>query len=177
MTHETAEVRTEIARLSRTLNTWMIEQGSDTLVTAESITGGGVASALTAVPGTSAYFLGGIVAYSNPAKHQLLGVPEAVLANPGAVSAPCAEAMATGARALFDATFAVATTGLAGPGGETARKPVGLVYVAVAVPDGVKVEEHHFHGDRESITDDAIQAALRLLHGEVRAWLDRDAPR
>ena len=165
-------VRADIERLATTLNSWLIDHGNVTLVTAESITGGGVAAALTAIPGTSSYFLGGIVAYSNPAKASLLGVPEEILANPGAVSEPCARAMAEGVCRVFDATFSVATTGLAGPGGETERKPVGLVYVAAHGPAGTFVEEHRFDGDRESITEEAIHAALCLLHGQVRQWLD-----
>lgn len=165
--------RQDIERLSSTLNSWLIDHDNVRIVTAESITGGGVAAALTAIPGTSSYFLGGIVAYSNPAKALLLGVPEAILENPGAVSEPCARAMARGALTAFDATFAVATTGLAGPGGETARKPIGLVYVAVAGPDGTTAEEHRFDGDRESITESAVHAALLLLHDRVRVWLDR----
>lgn len=166
--------RQDIERLSETLNSWLIDHDNVRIATAESITGGGVAAALTAVPGTSSYFLGGIVAYSNPAKASLLSVPEAILDNPGAVSEPCARSMAEGALDAFDATFAVSTTGLAGPGGETDRKPIGLVYVAVAGPDGTTAEEHRFEGDRESITETSVHAALLLLHGRVRAWLDRD---
>lgn len=165
-------VRDDIEQLASTLNSWLVNHGNVTLVTAESLTGGGVSAALTAIPGTSSYFLGGIVAYSNPAKASLLGVPEDVLRNPGAVSAPCAAAMAEGVRKVFDATFSVATTGLAGPGGETERKPVGLVYVAATGPNATTVEEHQFDGDRESITEAAVHAALRLLHDRVRIWLD-----
>ncbi|HEV2529248.1 MAG TPA: CinA family protein [Thermomicrobiales bacterium] len=171
------EIVEDIRKLSRTMNEWLGERNDVTIVTAESLTGGGVSAALTAVPGTSSYFLGGIVAYSNPAKHELLGVPEDILKNPGAVSDPCARAMAEGARRAFDATFAVATTGLAGPGGETGRKPVGLVYIAVTGPDGTVSEEHRFSGDRRTITDCAIEAALTLLGSEVDGWLKRDGGR
>lgn len=165
-------VRRDIEQLSTTMNGWLHGRDDVTLVTAESLTGGGVSAALTAIQGTSSYFLGGIVAYSNPAKAQVLHVPEAILANPGAVSAPCAEAMANGVRDVFSATFSVATTGLAGPGGGSARKPVGLVFVAVAGPDGTTVEQHQFAGEREDVTEQAIHAGLSLLHDRVRSWLD-----
>lgn len=165
-------VRHDIEQLAATLNSWLVDHGNVTLVTAESLTGGGVSAALTAIPGTSSYFLGGIVAYSNPAKADLLRVSEAILENPGAVSEPCARAMAEGVREVFGATFSVATTGLAGPGGETERKPVGLVYIAASGPEGTTVEEHRFDGDRESITEEAIHAALCLLHDRIRIWLD-----
>lgn len=165
-------VRRDIERLSTTMNGWLHGRNDVTLVTAESLTGGGVSAALTAIPGTSSYFLGGIVAYCNPAKASLLHVPQEILDRVGAVSAECAEAMANGVREVFGATFAVSTTGIAGPGGATARKPVGLVYVALAGPDGTTVEEHRFAGDREAVTGQAIHAALTLLHDRVRTWLD-----
>jgi PncC family amidohydrolase len=165
------EITRDVARLSAALNDWLTGRDDVTLACAESLTGGGVGAALTAVPGTSSYFLGGIIAYSNPAKHDLLGVPEDVLKNPGAVSEPCVRAMAEGARRVFDTTFAVATTGLAGPGGATGRKPVGLVYVGVAGPDGTVAEEHRFDGDRAAITEQAVESALALLHRELETWL------
>ncbi len=165
-------VRRDIEQLATTMNAWLHGGNDVTVVTAESLTGGGVSAALTAIPGTSSYFLGGIVAYCNPAKASLLHVPQTVLDSFGAVSAPCAGAMADGVRAVFDATFAVATTGIAGPGGATERKPVGLVYVAVAGPDGTTVEEHRFPGHREAVTEASIHAALTLLHDRVRIWLD-----
>lgn len=134
-----------------------------TIAAAESCSGGEVAHRITAVPGSSAYFLGSIVAYANGPKHRLLGVPEVILETKGAVSAECAGAMAEGARRAFGADVAVATTGIAGPGGATLRKPVGLVYLAVAWPDGAIVEEHRFSGDRGAIVAAAADAALRLL--------------
>ncbi|HWK79882.1 MAG TPA: nicotinamide-nucleotide amidohydrolase family protein, partial [Thermomicrobiales bacterium] len=112
------------------LFTLLGEQTAITLGTAESCTGGNVAHHITRIAGSSAYFLGGIVSYANAVKHGVLGVPEAVLRNPGAVSEPCARAMAEGARQVLGTTLAVATTGIAGPGGATAFKPVGLVYIA-----------------------------------------------
>jgi PncC family amidohydrolase len=139
------------------------------LATAESCTGGNVAARITAIAGASDYFAGGIVAYANDAKANLLGVAPATLATRGAVSAECAREMAGGARRALGADFAVATTGIAGPGGATARKPVGLVYIALAGPDGVVAEEFHFPGGRATITDAATEAALlMLLHGVKR---------
>ena len=101
------------------------------LALAESCTGGLVGSRITGVPGSSRYLLGGVVAYHNRAKVAVLRVPRGMLARHGAVSAPVAAAMARGARRIFNAEIAVAVTGVAGPGGGSAEKPVGLVYVAV----------------------------------------------
>ena len=134
-----------------------------TLATAESCTGGNVAARITAISGASDYFLGGIVAYANEAKINLLGVSRETLATRGAVSAECAREMAEGARRALAADFAVSTTGIAGPTGATARKPVGLVYVALAGPDGTRVEEFHFPGGRAIVTDAATEAALLML--------------
>ena len=134
-----------------------------TVATAESLTGGNVSSRITAISGSSGYFLGGIVAYSNEAKASLLGVSEETLATRGAVSAECAREMAEGARRAFGADVAVATTGIAGPGGATERKPVGLVYIALASPDGVTTEEFHFPGGRAVVTDASAEAALLML--------------
>lgn len=145
------------------------EGDQGTVATAESLTGGGVTAALTSVPGSSAYVLGGIVAYANAAKVTLLGVPQEILDRRGAVSAECAEAMAVGTRRAFGATWGVATTGIAGPGGATARKPVGLVYVAVVGPGLARVEEHSFRGDRRAVTAAAVRAALRLLLAAVES--------
>ena len=134
-----------------------------TLAAAESCSGGNIAARITAIAGSSDYFLGSIVAYSNEAKASLLGVSEETLATRGAVSAECAREMAMGARRAFAADLAVATTGIAGPGGATERKPVGLVYIALAGPDGVQTEEFHFPGGRAVVTDAATEAALLML--------------
>jgi PncC family amidohydrolase len=140
------------------------EQGAITLGTAESCTGGNVAHHITRIAGSSAYFLGGIVSYANAVKHGVLGVPEDVLRNPGAVSEPCARAMAEGARRVLGTTLAVATTGIAGPGGATAFKPVGLVYIAIAAEGAeTRVEEHRFPGDREAVIAASTIRALELL--------------
>ena len=154
-------------RLSRLL----ADGPSATIATAESCSGGEVAHRITSVAGSSAYFLGGVVAYSNEAKRTLLGVPQQVLDAVGAVSDACARAMAEGARRAFGADFAVATTGIAGPGGATTRKPVGLVYVAYAGPDGVACQQHHFAGNRTAVIDASAEAALRLLVERIETAL------
>ncbi len=134
-----------------------------TLAVAESCTGGLLASRITDVPGSSDYFLGGIVAYSNEVKKNLLGVPEEILGTLGAVSKECAERMAQGARELFGADLSLAITGIAGPGGGTEEKPVGLVYVALATPQGALVRRFKFEGARKANKWSAAEAALGLL--------------
>ncbi len=131
-----------------------------TLGTAESCTGGGVAAALTAVPGASATFLGGIVAYANSVKRGCLGVPAEVLDTHGAVSEPCARAMAQGARRALGVDVAVAITGIAGPGGGTPDKPVGTVDFAWAGPGFEDTARHHIPGDRERVRRTAAVIAL-----------------
>lgn len=138
---------------------------------AESCSGGEVAHRITAIAGSSVYFLGSIVAYSNEAKIELLGVSPEIIETRGAVSEECARAMAEGVRRAFGADVAVSTTGIAGPGGATARKPVGLVYTALADANGVTCQEHHFSGDRKAVVDAAAEAALRLLVEHVTASL------
>jgi PncC family amidohydrolase len=143
------------------------DQEEITVATAESCTGGNVAGRITRIAGSSAYMMGGIVSYSNDAKANLLGVSREVLENPGAVSEECATLMAEGARRALDATFALSTTGIAGPSGGTARKPVGLVYIGVSGPDGTTVEEHHFAGDRAHVIASATARALEMLVAAV----------
>lgn len=134
-----------------------------TVATAESCTGGNIAYQVTSIPGSSGYFLGGVVSYANMVKRQVLGVPESVLDNPGAVSEPCARAMAEGVRNLVGADIAVSTTGIAGPDGGTARKPVGLVYIGLATASETIVEAHLFPGDRSAVIEAATARALELL--------------
>lgn len=145
------------------LNRLLVPDAPVTIAVAESCTGGAVAARIVSVAGSSDYFLGGIVAYSNEAKRRLLGVSAAVLATRGAVSAECAALMAEGARHAFGADIGVSTTGIAGPGGATARKPVGLVYIALATAAGAEAHEHHFAGDRAAIIAAATDEALSLL--------------
>ena len=134
-----------------------------TLVTAESCTGGGIGAALTAVSGSSAVFKGGIISYTNEVKNAILGVDAKLLEEKGAVSAPVAEAMAKGARVRLNADVAISVTGLAGPGGDDYGNPVGTVYIGYS--DASKTEARHFlfHGDRESVRNQAIRAALEWL--------------
>ncbi|MCX8006767.1 MAG: nicotinamide-nucleotide amidohydrolase family protein [Coriobacteriia bacterium] len=132
------------------------------IAVAESCTGGMIASAITDVPGASEVFVGGVVAYSNSLKTALLGVEEDLLRSHGAVSREVAEAMAHGALSL-GADFAVSTTGIAGPSGGTAAKPVGLVWVAVAAPDATNAYELHLRGDRQQVRQRAVVNALDLL--------------
>jgi len=134
-----------------------------TVATAESCTGGNIARQITSQSGSSSYFLGGVVSYANDVKHRVLGVPETILDNPGAVSEPCARAMAEGARALIGTDIAVSTTGIAGPDGGTARKPVGLVYIGLATASETIVEERVFPGDRAAVIEAATVRALELL--------------
>ena len=134
-----------------------------TLAVAESCTGGLLSSLITDVPGSSDYFRGGVVAYSNEVKERVLGVPRKILETVGAVSPECARAMAEGVRRLTNADLALATTGIAGPTGGTPQKPVGLVYVALAHPDGTEVREHRFAGTRRGNKYSAAHGALELL--------------
>ena len=139
------------------------------VATAESCTGGLVASCITDVSGSSGYFRGGVVSYSNEAKMSLLGVPAALLEAHGAVSAQVARAMAQGARERFQASLAVSVTGIAGPEGGTAAKPVGLTYLAVASEGGVEVRRYVWTGDRLANKEASARAALQLLLERVGA--------
>ena len=134
-----------------------------TLVTAESCTGGMVATRLTDVPGSSEVFVGAIVAYADEVKRDELGVPAEVLERHGAVSAEAAAAMAAGARERLRAAVAVAVTGVAGPGGGTPEKPVGLVYFHAAGPDGERAAEFSLRGDRDAIRRRSTVTALHLV--------------
>jgi nicotinamide-nucleotide amidase len=130
------------------------------VATAESCTGGLIAERITDVPGSSAYFLGGVVAYSNAVKTALLGVPELVLEAEGAVSEPVVRAMAEGVRARFGSDFGVATSGISGPDGGTTEKPVGLVWIALASAEGTHAESFVFQVDRSRHRRLSAQVAL-----------------
>lgn len=149
--------------LETRLNELLRDSPAVTIATAESCTGGEVAHRITSVAGSSDYFIGGVVAYANSAKKRLLGVPDGVLESVGAVSGACAIAMAEGVRRALGADIAVSTTGIAGPGGATARKPVGLVHIGLSTLDGSRQEEHHFPGDRRAVVEAAAERALELL--------------
>ncbi|MDO9519821.1 MAG: CinA family protein [Pseudohongiella sp.] len=145
----------------------LLHRQGERVATAESCTGGWVAQALTAVPGSSAWFEAGFVTYSNPMKRRILQVPVEYLEGsdaPGAVSEPTVEAMAEGARKLAAVDWAVATSGVAGPGGGTDKKPVGMVWIAWAgAGDRCDSEVFYFSGDRESVRYQAVEAALEGL--------------
>lgn len=134
---------------------------------AESCTGGLIAKRLTDVPGSSRYVKGGVVAYANDAKIRMLGVPAEAIRDHGAVSEPVVREMAAGAVSAFGAEAGLAVTGIAGPGGAMPGKPVGTVWFALALPDGVTSHEMHFPGDREAVRDAAADHALGLLVREV----------
>ena len=133
-----------------------------TLSTAESLTGGALASAIVSVPGASEVYVGGVVAYATELKVSLLGVPQEVVDRDGVVSATCAEAMALGARARTGADVGVATTGVAGPDPQEGRPP-GTVFVAVSGPDGSDVAVLALEGDRAAVRAATVDAALDLV--------------
>ena len=134
-----------------------------TLATAESLTGGGIGAALTAVSGASAVYKGGIISYTNAVKHKLLGVPMEILNEYGAVSAPTAKAMAEGARKELEADVAISVTGLAGPSGDEFGNPVGTVFIGYSDRNITTVKNCLFSGDRESIRNQTIEEALKLI--------------
>lgn len=138
-----------------------------TLATAESCTGGGIGEAITAVPGSSAVFKGGIISYTNEIKKGLLGVTDDTLLKVGAVSSQVAEQMAIGARAALKSDIAISVTGLAGPGGDEFGNPLGTVYVGYADADIVISKKLLFSGDRAQVRTAAKEAALKLLLSEL----------
>jgi nicotinamide-nucleotide amidase len=147
----------------------LLRARGETVAVAESCTGGGLAHRLTNVPGASAVFLEGFVTYANEAKQRALGVPAELIRQHGAVSTEVAAAMAEGARRVSGATYALATTGIAGPGGGTPEKPVGTVYLALASPDQpTHSRRHNFPGDRITFKDFTTQTALNLLRLHLR---------
>lgn len=139
------------------------------LATAESCTGGLVGAAITAIPGSSGFYLGGFITYADEVKRGLAGVPAEVLAAHGAVSAQVAVAMAEGARSRLGADLAVSVTGVAGPDGGSEAKPVGLTYVGVADGRGTDARRYVWPGDREANRQDSAVAALELALERVRA--------
>ncbi len=145
----------------------LLADNDRTLALAESCTGGLVGERVTSVAGSSAYFLGGVVSYSNEAKSQLLGVRSDLIEQHGAVSQPVAEAMAAGARQRFGATYGLSLTGIAGPGGGSDQKPVGTVWIGIATPQATRAQVYHLGTDREIIRERATSAALELLRREI----------
>jgi CDP-diacylglycerol--glycerol-3-phosphate 3-phosphatidyltransferase len=147
----------------------VLRRGRMTVSVAESCTGGLVGALITDQPGSSAYFLGGVIAYADEVKRDHLGVPGALLKRVGAVSPEVAEAMAAGARSRFGSTLSVGVTGIAGPDADGSGKPVGLTYIAVASPGGISSHEYTFDGDRWSNRRQAATRAISLLMEAARA--------
>lgn len=158
-------MQTELHDIGR----WLVSRDKQ-LAVAESCTGGLLAAAITDIPGASAWFERGLVTYSNAAKQALLGVPEAVLAQYGAVSEPTARAMVKGLLPFCD--YALSTTGIAGPGGATATKPVGMVCFGLGVKDAqgqrFYQQTQYFQGDRQAVRQQAIAFAVHWLHDVLK---------
>ena len=134
-----------------------------TLATAESLTGGGIGAALTAVSGSSAVYKGGVISYTNEIKHNVLGVQQYLLDRYGAVSSWVAGEMVSGVRKLQNADVAVSVTGLAGPGGDEFGNPVGTVYIGYEDRHRALVRHYCFEGDREAVRQQTVDAALALI--------------
>jgi nicotinamide-nucleotide amidase len=154
------------APLEEVVGRQLREQGR-TLAVAESCTGGLIGHRVTKISGSSDYFLGGVVTYSNQAKMDLLRVAAESLEKQGAVSAETAAAMARGVKQLFQADFGLAVTGIAGPTGGTPEKPVGLVFMGLASPNGVETRRHQFPGDRDMVKTLTAETALDWLRREL----------
>ncbi|MEX0429202.1 CinA family protein [Nocardioides sp. DS6] len=145
----------------------LLRAGGHTVATAESLTGGRLAALLTDTPGASQTFLGGVVTYATELKRSLLDVPQEVIDSVGVVSAECAEAMASGIKAIAGATYGLSTTGVAGPEPQEG-KPVGTVYVGIAGPGLVTSVRLQFSGERGEIQDATCEGALAELEGVLR---------
>lgn len=140
-----------------------LQKNKKTLATAESCTGGMLGMAITSMAGSSEYYLGGVISYANEVKQNVLNVPQEELENFGAVSKEVARSMALGVKNLLKTDYAISTTGIAGPGGATKYKPVGLVYIAIATNDDVFVYENNFSGNREEVREQTLKTGLKLL--------------
>ncbi|QQZ43294.1 CinA family protein [Pseudomonas sp. SK3(2021)] len=163
--NEITQLAAELGRRLQVLNTHV--------TTAESCTGGGIAEAITRIPGSSAWFEAGYVTYSNRQKTQQLGVPEALFASVGAVSREVVEAMVRGAQDKSRARFAVAVSGVAGPDGGSPQKPVGTVWLAWGVGEAVTAECRHFAGNRDEVRRQTVKAALEGLLQHAAAEISK----
>ena len=152
----------------------LLRERRRTVATAESCTGGLLAGRITNVSGSSEVFATGLVTYANESKRRLLGVPPGILASVGAVSAEVAQSMAERVRDLAGADYGIGVTGIAGPGGGTAEKPVGLVYIALSTPDGVTAKKNLFTGSRADVRYRTTQAALDMLRQAILSQELRD---
>lgn len=164
---DSSEYRQRATEMAQEVITLADRKGAK-LSTAESCTGGLIAGTLTAIPGSSAVVEGGIVSYSNTVKHAVLGVSNEDLDQFGAVSEQVAKQMAQGSRRGLDTTIAVAVTGIAGPGGGSAEKPVGTVWFGIDSPAGTATEACHFKGDRDAVRDQTVIHALELIHESLQ---------
>jgi len=165
-----------LAELAGILAATMATSGSR-LACAESCTGGLAAAAITGIPGSSEYFAGGVVAYSNEAKENMLGVSTQTIDQAGAVSEPTALAMASGAARAFGADFAFSITGVAGPGGGSEEKPVGTVWFGFYARGVVSAEVRRFAGDRAAVREAATAFALEKMADTARSTIALDNPR
>ncbi|MGH3509103.1 MAG: CinA family protein [Nocardioidaceae bacterium] len=155
------------AERGRRVHEALLARGA-TVACAESLTGGALAELFTATPGASATFRGGVVSYATEVKVDVLGVSAATVAAYGVVSEECAQEMAVGVRVLMGSTYAVSTTGVAGPDTQEGR-PVGFVCIGLAGPDGARSSRHRFPGGRAEIREAAVHRAADLLRGFVEA--------
>ena len=153
---------TEISRLRSQLSDALLHRRQK-VCTAESCTGGLIAKTFTDLAGSSDWFDRGFVTYSNAAKHEMLGVSASLIEDYGAVSEPVANAMASGALRRSEADYAIAVTGVAGPGGGSEEKPVGTVWIAVASADHLEAQCHQFDGDRAAVREATLVAGLEML--------------
>ena len=152
--------------LAKVVGDLLVERG-DTVAVAESLTGGLIGKMITDVPGSSAYYLAGPITYSDESKTELLGVRKETLAEHGAVSEEVCMEMAHGVRSRVGAVWGVSTTGIAGPGGGTPKKPVGLTFIGVAFDDGTHVKRIVYRGDRDIVRDRAANGALWILYNQI----------
>jgi PncC family amidohydrolase len=139
-----------------------------TLSVAESCTGGLIGGAITALPGVSRFFRGGVIAYENEIKRNILKVPKIALEKYGAVSSQTVLAMATGVKKLFKTDYSIAVSGIAGPDGGTKEKPVGLVWIGISTSDSTRAFRHVFRGNRSTVRSLAVKNALQLLIKQIK---------
>jgi PncC family amidohydrolase len=158
---------TSITLLAKNLGRFCVERKL-TLSVAESCTGGMIGAAITAIPGSSAYFYGGIISYSNKVKRSVLGVPQKIIDKKGAVSAETVKAMVIGVQRLCRTDCGIAVSGVAGPDGGTKKKPVGLVYVGIGLGKKVKAFKYYFKGNRQEIRKQTTHAALKRMIEEIK---------
>jgi PncC family amidohydrolase len=159
-------MKTDLKRLSTRVGE-LLTKSNQTISTAESCTGGLLSHVLTGVSGSSQYFIGGVVAYSNQIKEAVLGVSSTTLESFGAVSEQTAREMAEGIRQKFNTDIGLSTTGIAGPTGGTPNKPVGLVWIGISTPSKSNAHECHFDADRDGVKNRTVELLLKVLIEEI----------